>query len=172
MLVGLGPRLTYPNRKAAIDDLLVQIKQSFLIDLMPSPAKKVADIGMNQFGNVRFGEGNIVIGYNASGVPATMTVTGTDEDMAVLSSPFIDHVRIIETKDAVKAQKLAEVFEAAFGVALHLDEPQRRRIRRAARQVPTRRDGPPSFVRVRHTGGASRTDATGGDGRSKVDHGP
>lgn len=81
-----------------------------------------------------------------------MKITRSDEDLSVLSSPFVNHVRIIEAKDAGTAKKVADLFEAVFGSALALDEPDRRRIRRAARQTPTNRGVPPGMVRDRRTG--------------------
>jgi hypothetical protein len=138
---------------AAIDELLTQIRTSFLQDLMPGPSRKVAELGTNQFHQIKWGDGNLIIGYNASGIPLTMKIVGVDgEDLSVLSSHFIDHVRIIETKDSATAQKLADIFEAAFGPALVLDEPNRRRIRRASRQTAANGDVPPGFVRDRTTG--------------------
>lgn len=68
------------------------------------------------------------------------------------SSPFIDHVRIIESRDRRVAHRLADIFELMFGSALVLDEPNRRRIRRVARQTPTNGDVPPDRVLDRRTG--------------------
>ena len=136
----------------AINDLLSQIQQTFLQELMPTPARKIGEIGTNQFGQVRFGDGNVIIGYNAAGMPLTMKVSGADEDLAVLQSPYIDHVRMVEVGDPATAQKLADMFESLFGAALVLDEPNRRRIRRAARTTSGNNDVPAGMIRDRVTG--------------------
>lgn len=137
---------------AAINELLSQIQQTFLQELTPSPARKLSEIGTNQFGQTRFGEGNLIVGYSASDVPLTMKISGGDEDLSIFSQPFVDHVRMIELKDASTAQRLADIFEAMFGGALVLDEPNRRRIRRAAAQRPGGSDVPDGMVRDRRTG--------------------
>ena len=139
---------------AAIDQLLEQIRQTFLSDLVPSPARRVSELGVNQFGQPRFGDGNLIVGYSSAGIPLTMKVSGSDEDLSIFTSPFIDTVRIVETKDTATAAKLADVLEALVGTAFVLDEPNRRRIRRAARQVSTSTNGdvPAGFVRDRSTG--------------------
>ena len=137
---------------AAIDDLLAQIQQTFLQDLMPTPARKVSELPNNQFGQTRFGDGNLIIGYNAADVPLTMKVSGTDDDLEVFQSPFVDHVRVIECQSTATAQKLADMLEAVVGTAFVLDEPNRRRIKRVARQTATSGDVPPGYVRDRRTG--------------------
>ena len=136
----------------AIDELLSQIQQSFLTDFTPTPPRTVSEVGTNQFGLPRHSEGNVVIAYSASGAPLTLKISGGDEDMSIFQQPFIDHVRMIECKDAGTAQKLADILDALFGATLVLDEPNRRRIKRAARQLPTNRDVPPGMIRNKRTG--------------------